>query len=301
MEQAAIACSSCGTGRFAHEFLDSPDRPSKRCRGAAREMCAESNSARRSPNRADFLPEDPRPMPRSIVSPWEASMKKQGAHAGQQLALFRRGGARKGAGRKPNGERALAPRDARPRLTRHTPVLVTSKLLPGRPSLRRERTLGTLRSALVGGSDRLGFRLVEYSIQPNHLHFLVEAADELALGRGMKGLLVRVAKSLNHTWGRTGRVFGDRYHARPLGTPCEVRRALVYVLHNAKKHGGRITGVDACSSGPWFEGWRGRLPREDRVLPPAQSWLLSTGWKKGGRIALDEAPRFDPCEKAQRR
>jgi len=162
----------------------------------------------------------------------------------RQLDLFRHGGTRAGAGRKPKGDRALVPHDTRARVTRHTPVLVTTRLLAGLPNLRRERTLVLMRATLAAGADRFGFRLIEYSIQSNHLYFIAEAQDEIALARGMKGLLVRVAKALNRAWERTGRVGGDRYHARVLKTPREVRNALVYVLQNAQKHGARIFGID---------------------------------------------------------
>ncbi len=185
-------------------------------------------------------------------------------------------------------------------MTRHTPVFVTTKLVEGLPSLRRERTLALLRDTLRAGADRFGFRLVEYSIQSDHLHLVVEAQDERALGRGMKGLLVRLAKALNRAWDRRGRVLRDRYHARVLKTPREVRQVLVYALHNAKKHGARILGIDAFSSGPWFEGWADRAPLGGRPLPRAVSWLLSSGWTKGGRISTRELPRggaaWDPAE-----
>jgi len=225
--------------------------------------------------------------------PSQPSMPPQ-SQSVRQLDLFRRGGTRAGAGRKPKGDRALVPHDTRARVTRRTPVLVTTRLLAGLPNLRSERTLALLRATLAAGADRFGFRLIEYSIQSNHLHFVAEAQDEIALARGMKGLLVRIAKALNRLWERTGRVVGDRYHARVLKTPREVRNALVYVLQNAQKHGARIFGIDAHSSGPWFSGWMDRTPRSDRALPQASSWLLLFGWLKGGRIATSEAPRANP-------
>ncbi|TAJ14476.1 MAG: hypothetical protein EPO68_12715, partial [Planctomycetota bacterium] len=47
------------------------------------------------------------------------------------------------------------------------------------------------------GADRFGFRLIEYSVQSNHVHLLVEVPDRHALTRGAKGLFVRLAKQLN--------------------------------------------------------------------------------------------------------
>jgi len=207
-----------------------------------------------------------------------------------QLTPFRRGGKRRRAGRKPTGDRALVPHSGRPALTLRDPVLVTTRLMPGLPNLRRERTLMTLRAALAAGSDRFGFRLVEFSIQSNHLHFIVEADDARAISRGMQGLLVRVAKALNREWDRRGKVLADRYHARVLRTPREVRNALVYVLQNARKHGARILGIDAFSSGVWFEGWSDRVARAARPIASAGSWLLKTGWLRGGRLSTHEEP-----------
>ena len=225
-----------------------------------------------------------------------ASKKKISA---RQLTIFRRGGARAGAGRKPKGEKSLVTHGTRSTVTRRDPVLITTRLVEGLPNLRRERTLVLLRDKLAAGADRFGFRLVEYSIQTNHLHFVAEGEDARSIARGMQGLLVRIAKALNRHWDRRGKVLVDRYHARILSTPREVRNALVYVLQNARKHGARIFGIDAHSSGPWFSGWMDRTPRKDRALPEASSWLLLFGWLKGGRIATSEAPRPDPAAGAR--
>ena len=148
------------------------------------------------------------------------------------------------------------------------------------------------------GCARFGFRLIEYSVQTNHVHFLVEAKDRRALSRGMQGLLIRMARGLNKLWQRKGRVFAERYHERILRSPTEVRRALVYVLQNAKKHLGRLSRLnrpDPFSSGPWFRGWRDYhdltwLGPEGPICA-ATTWLLRSGWKRHGLISLSESPR----------
>jgi putative transposase len=211
-----------------------------------------------------------------------------------QLTIFPRGGAQRGAGRKPKGECALNTHAKRPRVTRHDPVLVTTHLAADLPNLRRERTLVTLRRALAAGSERFGFRLVEFSIQSNHLHLIAEGDDARSISRGMQGLLVRVAKALNREWGRRGKVLSDRYHARILGSPRAVRNALVYVLQNARKHGARITGIDAFTSGPWFTGWLDRVARAARPIATAGSWLLTDGWRRHGLLRTSEAPAPGP-------
>src|SRR5690606_21787361 len=73
----------------------------------------------------------------------------------------------------------------------------------------------------------------------NHLHLLVEAANNAALSRGMKGLLVRMARGLNRLIGRKGTVFTDRYHAHVLRSPTEARNAVRYVLTNTHVHAAR--------------------------------------------------------------
>jgi hypothetical protein len=88
-------------------------------------------------------------------------------------------------------------------------------------------------------------------------------------------------------------VFDDRYHDRILRTPREVRSALVYVLHNAKRHGRNLAvRADAYNSGPWFTGWREvRVARSiRRPMARARTWLLDRGWRRHGLVGLAEAP-----------
>jgi putative transposase len=141
--------------------------------------------------------------------------------------------------------------------------------------------------ALASGAQ---FRVVQFSVQTNHVHLLVEA-EEGALGRGMQGLGIRLAKAINRRLGRKGQVWADRYHGRALRTPREVRHGLVYVLLNGRKHGVSGCGIDPCSSGPWFEGWREAIELRRGRAPVARprSWLLRVGWRRGGLIGVEEA------------
>jgi len=58
---------------------------------------------------------------------------------------------------------------------------------------------------------------------------------------------VRVARRLNRLRGRCGRAVADRYHARILKTPTEVRHARRYLLTNAQKHYA-VEGPDELAS-----------------------------------------------------
>jgi REP element-mobilizing transposase RayT len=178
----------------------------------------------------------------------------------------------------------------RPRklVAKRNPVHVTLRLVAGLPSLRQRVEHQVLRDALRAGSDRFGFRLVHYSAQSNHLHLVCEADDRPSLARGMQALAVRIARALNRLWRRTGALFADRYHARELETPTEVRYVLAYVLLNVQKHGGEIRGLlDPCSSAILFDGWKElRTSGKPNWLASAKTWLLEKGWKLLGPISI---------------
>ena len=210
-----------------------------------------------------------------------------------ELSFRSWGGARRGAGRKRASPRVRVAHRARPRHCARHPLHVTIRLREGLPSLRRMHSRGAVAGAFAGGRERSGFRLAHFSLQSNHLHLIVEAEDRRTLSRGMQGLLVRVARALNGLWRRCGSVFSDRFHARELRTPREVRAALVYVLQNARHHGIRLGGIDPYSSGAWFDGWRERITIVG-ALPPivarARTWLLGDGWRRHGSIGIGEGP-----------
>ena len=162
----------------------------------------------------------------------------------------------------------------------------------GLPSMRSDGVIAVVRDAIRAAS-REAFRVIEFSIQENHAHFIVEAHDKDALSRGLRGLAIRLARTVNRAMGFRGSVWGDRYHARALKTPRAVRNAIVYVLMNAKKHRVGAGAVDTFSSAPWFRGFRDviEMPRDERPTARARTWLANVGWKKRGLVRLDEQPR----------
>lgn len=189
--------------------------------------------------------------------------------------------------------------------------------------LRAQSVFVGVREAIARSSHG-NFRVVQFSVQDNHLHLLVEAADKRQLTRGMRGLAVRVARGVNRALRRRGQVLSERYHARELTRPRAVRNALVYILNNHRKHGVSLAWLDPCSSAVHFDGWRrdtpfahavrsrrgGRLSRarfslggatsdgrvsgtkivERAPVAPAKSWLATTGWRRRGLLGIDESP-----------
>ena len=235
-----------------------------------------------------------------------------------------RGGWRPGAGRKPQpGARVL--HRTRGNVPGDCPVHVTVRVRRGIPSLRQRRFVSAFKRSLSEGCARRGFRVVHYSIQSNHLHFLIEAQGKEALGRGMKSLSARIGRCVNRVFERSGSVLNGRYHRRILKTPREVRHALAYVLLNARHHfhqrhrrpppGVRL---DPASSAPWFDGWKRSHPPSADQSPPlsparrngssrshaaastaweaprevvtASTWLLRKGWRRHRLIGPAEVP-----------
>src|SRR5262245_57547300 len=168
------------------------------------------------------------------------------------------------------------------------------------PSLRSRRFIRAFQARIRAGGERGEFRVCHYSIQRDHVHLVVEAAGKEALGRGMKSVGIRLARTVNRVFRRAGPVLFGRYHLRVLRTPREVRHALAYVLLNARKHWRRRSGVappvvlDIASSGAWFDGWKRPPPGvEIQGLPPVappRFWLLREGWRRRGLVDPAEVP-----------
>ena len=213
------------------------------------------------------------------------------------------GGPRKGAGAKPSGRSRVLHR-RRDRFDRLTPAHVTLRVVDGLSSLRRKSLVREVRRTFGEACERGDFRLVEYSIQHDHLHLIVEAVSQDALSRGMMSISARFARAVNRVFGRVGKVVSGRFHVRLLESPTEVRNALRYVLLNVRKHFVQRHGyappvrIDAASSGIQFDGWSVSSKRSivkvdipERVgVKKAAGWLLRTGWKRLGPIDLCAIP-----------
>lgn len=149
-----------------------------------------------------------------------------------------RGGRRKNAGR-PVRVGGL-PHSRREAIERLLPVHVTVRMAHHVYNLRSRRAFNVIGPAISKAADRFGVRILEFSVQGNHMHLVVEAAAHEALSRAMQGFSIRVAKGLNRMMNRRGRVLADRYHAHVLETSKEARIAVLYVRRNYHKHMAQI-------------------------------------------------------------
>src|SRR5215467_13440640 len=142
---------------------------------------------------------------------------------------YRWGGRRPGAGRPKVKRPKGLPHRARPYHEHDEPVHITWRVASQLPSLRGFKLAAAIgdgiRTAMDDHEKRgTSFRVIHFSIQPDHLHLMIEAGSKLTIGRGMRGLGVRLARAINRALGRHGRVFVDRYHLHALTSPTEVRR-----------------------------------------------------------------------------
>ena len=200
----------------------------------------------------------------------------------------------------------MLPHTTRERHRGYQPVHVTARAVRSSPSLRSQSIFGALRAILARSSEK-GFRLLHFSVQGNHLHFIAEADDGLAFARGVQRLLSRAAMAVNALARRSGKLWGDRHHREPLTTPSQVRNAYVYVLFNHRKHElaspapsvSIFVTADDCSSTSWLEGWSPHAPPPPQafaragpsIVSPPLTWLARRGWKTRGLLRFDEAPR----------
>ena len=156
----------------------------------------------------------------------------------QELPFKHWGGKRKGSGRKRKASRPRVPHRKRSKF-RNGALHISVRMRQEVWNLRTRRCFRALRQAFEHGCEQLGFRLIHFSVQGNHIHMIVEAADAESRARALKGLAGRMARALNKVMKRTGPVFADRYHSHLMTTPREAAHAVRYVLENQAIHARR--------------------------------------------------------------
>lgn len=138
----------------------------------------------------------------------------------------RHGGLREGAGRKRRKSRGVAHR-IREKVSRNHLLHINFRYSK---HVRNKDTLKLLKRAILNARKH-GLRILSYSFQSNHVHLIVESADNAILSTGMRSLTVTMAKGLNR-----GRIQMERYHLHVLRSLRESRNAVQYVLFNQQRH-----------------------------------------------------------------
>jgi REP element-mobilizing transposase RayT len=191
-------------------------------------------------------------------------------------------------------------------------VHVTIRIVGNVGSLRCRDLYLALREATLVTARREDFRIVHMSIQRDHVHLIIEADTKSALSRGVRGFSISAARQINKAITvrggdrRTGKVIGDRFHARPLTSPRAVRNAISYALNNWRHHGedrsqlARAWRVDPFSSGAVFTGWKEledspvlwplRETYQPLLVWRPRTWLLRSWDQLHPLISLYEVP-----------
>lgn len=161
-------------------------------------------------------------------------------------------------GRRPNSGRPRihskgVSHNKRDKITPHIPCHINFKY---RTFIRTEILLEHFILAMMK-SQRHGFRIIQFSMQSNHVHLIVEAQNNQILEKGMRSLTNSFAKRLSKTKRLNGTIQMERYHLHLLRTPTEVQNAIDYVIHNHEHH----TGIH----------------KEDRFSSQVQSFFLDNG------------------------
>jgi putative transposase len=199
--------------------------------------------------------------------------KKKRLPVQTSLEFRTHGGARQGAGRKRVNKDSVI-HHARAKFTRPTAVHVTLKMTKAVFNLRSRRSFTVIARSLFKSAGRFGSSVVEFAVQGDHIHLLLQTASSQMLTKAVQGLEVRIARGLNRMMKRSGKVFADRYFVVILKTPTQVRNARHYVRNNFRRHLAEFrpdvtlpsTFVDPYSSqSPLVAGW----------LPAPTIWIFS--------------------------
>jgi len=133
-------------------------------------------------------------------------------------------------------------------------VHVVARVMRGTGTLHARHARRAIERALRRSLGRTDFRIVHLAVMAGRLELVVEAADRIALARGMQGFQVAAARWLNRAWARSGSVFADRYRARPLITRAAVRA---------------VIGEAPAAGCPWIRrGWPETVLLVVELLPP---------------------------------
>src|SRR5215510_4044368 len=94
-----------------------------------------------------------------------------------QLELRARtwGGLRKGGGR-PRTTRWVS-RKRRPDFPKRYPLHITLRIRRDVGNVRTAECFAEIQRAFLGGCEKFGMRMVEFSVQSDHIHLVVEADD----------------------------------------------------------------------------------------------------------------------------
>jgi REP element-mobilizing transposase RayT len=149
----------------------------------------------------------------------------------QQMSLINR----KGAGRPAKNDKAIR-HTARPFFTKTRSFMITVKVKKNKAEIRNKTVLHILKRA-IQNARRQGLSVIHYTLEYDHAHLLIEAENNVMLGKGMQAFGVTFAKAINRARKQSGTVYKNRYHFSRITTPTQLKNVMNYIFTNGKKHG----------------------------------------------------------------
>jgi len=125
---------------------------------------------------------------------------------------------------------------SRPTLPKDRPLHVTVKF--------NKNEIGSLRNKIFYREIRKSMqrlraksvRLIEFSVQKDHIHLLLESGNKVILGKAMRALSISLSKRFSLLLKRNIKALKHRYHLHILNTLKELKNARQYILNNSNKH-----------------------------------------------------------------
>lgn len=130
---------------------------------------------------------------------------------------------------------------------------------------------------------RFGIRVHAFVLMPNHFHLLVSTPNE-DIGQSMQYFMQSVTKITNHRAGRSGRVFGSKYHWSLIHCVDYFDCAIKYVYRNPVKAGicDRVEEYEFSTLGSVLGRYRSELqlhpPIGEQFLTPQNQPLEYVNW-----------------------
>lgn len=90
--------------------------------------------------------------------------------------------------------------------------------------------------------------MIHYSLEFDHVHLLIEAENNLILGKGMQAFGVTMAKAINIIRKLSGSVYKHRYHFRQILSCRQLKNVMMYIFRNGLKHGSAKSLVNSWNS-----------------------------------------------------
>ena len=133
------------------------------------------------------------------------------------------------------------------KLKKSSSLHLTIKVRDNKADIQNKRILKALHYAIKRARLK-ELKVIHYTLEYNHVHLLVESADNSVLHRGMQAFGITIAKAINKIKRTKGNVYKNRYHLRIINSPKQLKNVLHYIFCNGIKHKRTKSKIDLFNS-----------------------------------------------------